>query len=89
MSTRTMERRAARTREALPMTLPQEPAEAPAAPDADAHAAPDLKAAARPDGTGFRAIITEDGRTVWACAHVHFTEHSAKTHAEQQLQAMR
>ena len=89
MSTLTMERRIARTQEALAMTLPEQPAEALAAPDADAPAEPEFKPSARPDGTGFRAIITEDGRTVWACAHVHFTEHSAKTHAEQQLKAMR
>jgi hypothetical protein len=60
----------------------------PAPPPSSAPVTHELKAAARPDGTGFRAIMTEDGRTVWACSHVHFTEHSARAHAERHLLAL-
>ncbi len=88
MSLRTMERRVA-MREVVPVTQPDEPNASPTAGGSDRRAEPELKAAARPDGIGYRAIIiTEDGRAVWACAHVHFTEHSAKADAEQQLNAM-
>ena len=36
-------------------------------------------------GSGYRAIITDDGHVVWSCSHVHFTEHSARVCAEQHL----
>lgn len=71
------------------MTPPNEPAAAPPRAHTVRRDEPELTAGARPDGIGYRAIITQDERTIWACAHVHFTEHSAKAHAEQQLNAMR
>lgn len=47
-----------------------------------------MKAEARSEGAGFRAVITDAGRVVWACRHVHFTDHSAKADAQAQLLKM-
>lgn len=47
--------------------------------------APELKAESRAEGAGYRAAVTEDGRVVWACNHVHFTDHSAKADAQAHL----
>ena len=51
-------------------------------------AAPELKAEARAEGGGYRAVVTEDGRVIWACNHVHFTDHSAKADAQAHLREM-
>ncbi len=47
-----------------------------------------MKAEARSEGAGFRAVVTDAGRVVWACSHVHFTDHSAKVDAQAQLLKM-
>jgi hypothetical protein len=54
----------------------------------EADGAPELKAESRAEGAGFRAVITEGGRAVWACNHVHFTDHSAKADAQARLREM-
>jgi hypothetical protein len=37
------------------------------------------------NGGGYRAVVTRDGEVVWRCAHVHFTDHSARACAEREL----
>jgi len=32
-----------------------------------------------PSGGGYRAVIKRDGQVIWACPHVHFTEHSVRS----------
>jgi hypothetical protein len=41
-----------------------------------------------PSGSGYRAVVTSDGRVVWSCRHVHFTDHSARACAEQHLKQL-
>jgi len=36
-------------------------------------------------GPGYRAITTSGGRVAWACAHVHFTDPSARACAERHV----
>jgi hypothetical protein len=55
---------------------------------AEENVAPELQAASRAEGGGYRAVVTEGGRTVWACNHVHFTDHSAKADAQAHLREM-
>jgi len=38
-----------------------------------------------PSGTGYRAIITRGSLVVWSCPHVHFTDHSARSCAQQNM----
>jgi hypothetical protein len=47
--------------------------------------AADSKPGVAPSGAGYRAIVSRDGHVAWSCPHVHFTDHSARTCAEQHL----
>lgn len=60
--------------------LSTQPEESPAAERAS-------KPEAAATGSGYRASVTGVMRSLWSCAHVHFTEHSARACAEEHLRA--
>ena len=63
------------------MAVNPAPALEASAADVSARPTPDVV----PSGGGYQAVVRRDGRMVWSCRHVHFTDHSARHCAEQHL----